>query len=392
MAYSVDATNAASPADTDDLSYAAAELRALKNRINAFTGVSGVNAYKNKLINGNMLIDQLLEYTVGNLVGSNLMAADMWTTVKQTAGATVAVQNLSNSAFLLAGFDRRIRINTTVAAAPVAGNVNVLFTRVEGFNCSDLQWGTANAKTVALSFWVACGVTGALAGSITNSGLTRSYTFNYTINAASTWEYKTVVIPGDTAGVWATDNTVGLQVTFDLGSGTTYETATLNAWQAGLSYRNAAAIKVVNNVTTFHLTGVQLEIGTGATAFDGRDYATELLRCQRYYEKSFASGVVPAQNTGLTGVVTAAQCVGAATSQDGIYLPYKVVKRATPTVTFYNPSAANAQARNVSTATDCTITVLQTSGDSGGGLSLTTPAGSAAGQRLIFHFTTDIRL
>jgi hypothetical protein len=81
--------------------------------------------------------------------------------------------------------------------------------RIEGFNVSDLGWGTANAQTVTLSFWVRSSLTGTFGGSVTNSAFNRSYPFAYTISSANTFEYKTVTIVGDTTGTWLTDNGVG---------------------------------------------------------------------------------------------------------------------------------------------------------------------------------------
>jgi hypothetical protein len=164
---------------------------------------------------------------------------------------------------------------------------------IEGFNTADLAWGTASAKTVTLSFWVRSSLTGTFGGALQNNDATRSYPFTYTINAANTFEYKTVTIAGDTTGTWLTDNQTGIGVRFSLGTGTTYS-GTAGAWAAA-DYRSATgAVSLVGtNGATLYITGVQLEVGSTATSFDYRPYGTELALCQRYYWKITGSTNVP---------------------------------------------------------------------------------------------------
>jgi len=154
---------------------------------------------------------------------------------------------------------------------------------IEGFNVADLNWGTANAKTVTLSFWVRSSLTGTFGGVLQNSANNRSYPFTYTISSANTWEYETVTIAGDTTGTWLTTNGVGVWVMLGLGVGSTFS-GTAGAW-AGSNFISAtgATSVVGTNGATFYITGVQLEVGSTATSFDYRPYTTELQLCQRYY-------------------------------------------------------------------------------------------------------------
>jgi hypothetical protein len=164
---------------------------------------------------------------------------------------------------------------------------------IEGFNFADMAWGTANAQTVTLSFWVRSSLTGTFGGSIINANSTRSYPFSYTISAANTWEQKSITIAGDTTGTWAgATSNAGAKVIFGLGTGATLS-GTAGAW-AGANYRSAtgATSVVGTNGATFYITGVQLEKGSTATSFDYRPYGTELALCQRYFQQLDATALL----------------------------------------------------------------------------------------------------
>ena len=211
---------------------------------------------------------------------------------------------------------------------------------VEGFNTSDLNWGTANAQTVTLSFWVRSSLTGTFGGAINNYGsYNRSYPFSYTINSANTWEYKTVVIPGDQSGTWTgATNNGSFIIGFGLGVGSTYSGAA-GAWTGGnLKSATGATSVVGTNGATFYITGVQLEKGSVATPFEFRPYGTELALCQRYYENSFGIGTAPADGSAQSfcgGAMAVTAYAG--NTMRTIMFNYAVPKRATPTVTLYRP-------------------------------------------------------
>ena len=209
-------------------------------------------------------------------------------------GGKINQQQNAGSVTPPVGFTNYLGLTSTSAFSVGAGDGLVLNQRIEGFNCADLGWGTANAKTVTLSFWVRSSLTGTFGGALVNQAGNRSYPFNYTINSANTWEYETITIVGDTTGTWNTNNAGCIQVNFGLGVGTTYS-GTAGTWAGAYYGSTTGATSVVGtNGATFYITGVQLEKGSQATAFDYRDYGNELRLCQRYYWQTGATANIPA--------------------------------------------------------------------------------------------------
>jgi hypothetical protein len=257
--------------------------------INGANG-SGYTGYKNRIINGGMVIDQ--RNNGASITPNNEYTLDRWV-INNTQTSKLTLQQNSGSVTPPAGFTNYIGIVSSSAYSVLTGDSFTLQQRIEGFNFADLAWGTASAYTVTLSFWVRSSLTGTFGGSLRNSGNTRSYPFTYTISAANTWEQKSITIAGDTSGTWLATNGLGVTVTFGLGVGSTFS-GTAGSW-AGTNYNSAtgATSVVSTNGATFYITGVQLERGSNATSFEFRDYGRELAMCQRYGKllQSSASGI-----------------------------------------------------------------------------------------------------
>jgi hypothetical protein len=236
---------------------------------------------KNRIINGAMVIDQR---NAGASVtpANDAYTLDRWQ-VNISDSSKFTIQQNAGSVTPPAGFTNYLGVTSSSAFSLAAGSYFVLDQKIEGFNVGDLGWGTANAKTVTLSFWVRSSLTGTFGGVLRNSAENRSYPYTYTISSANTWEQKSVTIAGDTSGTWLTTTGVGIYVGFGLGVGTTYS-GTAGAW-AGSTFASAtgATSVVSTNGATFYTTGVQLEVGSTATSFDYRPYGTELALCQRYF-------------------------------------------------------------------------------------------------------------
>jgi hypothetical protein len=246
----------------------------------ASNGVS--EAFKNRIINGAMVIDQRNAGASVTQGTANTYTLDRWV----CAGAVASKFTVQQSSTAPAGFTNSALLTSSSAYSITSGDYYYFMQGIEGFNVADLGWGTANAKTITLSFWVRSSLTGTFGGALRNSidGATRSYPFTFTISSANTYEYKTITVAGDTSGTWTTNNTCSLTVCFSMGTGSTFS-GTAGAWAGSNLISATGATSVVGtNGATFYITGVQLEVGSTATSFDYRPYTTELQLCQRYYQ------------------------------------------------------------------------------------------------------------
>jgi hypothetical protein len=254
---------------------------------NGGTGTNtGYYSFKNRIINGAMNVSQRYATASTSLTTSLAYYIDRFTMIKGTTGATATV---AQSTTAPTGFANSMLITIGTGASPGAADLNYVAQLIEGNNVFDLAFGTASASSVTFSFWVRSSLTGTFSGCLNNGVTTaggRSYPFNYTISSANTWEQKTITIAGDTSGTWVTNTSAGMQVVWDLGSGSGYA-GTANVWATSFFPKATSSSNLIaTSGATFYITGVQLEKGSAATSFDYRPYGTELFLCQRYYEKA----------------------------------------------------------------------------------------------------------
>jgi hypothetical protein len=242
---------------------------------------SGWAGFKNRIINGAMVVDQRASASSPITSGSRAYAVDRWCCEKSGAGAFT----LGQSTTAPTGFKYSLLATVTTADTSIAsGDIYWLEHRIEGFNMADLEWGTANAKTVTLSFWVRSNLTGTYSVCPTTGS---SRTFDYTINSADTWEYKTIVITGPGTGVGyngSTTNGTGINLRFALAVGSTYAQAPSAGWVSGDEVGSTNQVNWMNTLSNnFYITGVQFELGSSASSFEYRPFGAELQLCQRYY-------------------------------------------------------------------------------------------------------------
>ena len=289
---------------------------------------------KNRIINGAMVIDQRnagasVSVTAGTVKRSvDMFGADIG------AGIDGVFSMQQSTTVPTTGYKNSLALTVTTANTDASsGRYYRFYTGIEGFNVADLNSGSATAATVTLSFWVRSSLTGTYCVGFQNAAFNRSYAANYTINSANTWEQKSITLTLDTTGTWANDNTAGLKIFWDLGSGSSFQ-QTANTWAASNTWLTSSQTNWINtNGATFYITGVQLEQNTSATPFERRLYNQELANCQRYYQKSYAQGTAPGTNTS-TGCVTFREY------GTNVFLPnfqrsLIVTMRGSPTITWY---------------------------------------------------------
>jgi len=324
--------------------------------VNLAQGASNNVTFRNRIINGACVIDQR---NAGASVtpANGAYTLDRWKCY-QTTASKFSVQQNAGSVTPPAGFTNYLGITSLSAYSVSASDYYTLQQPIEAFNAADLAWGTANAKTVTLSFWVRSSLTGTFGGSIFNAAGDRSYPFTYTVSSANTWTTISVTIAGDTSGNWGTTNGISLQICFSLGAGSTYS-GTAGAWASTLYTSATGAVSVVGtNAATWYITGVQLEAGTTASPFEYRQYGTEFMLCQRYYQ--------------TIGAISAIGSFYSSATVSGSFL-FPVVMRSAPTVgqtgtlNFTDTSANYTQsstgyASALTTSTEGYVTVSNFSG------------------------------
>jgi hypothetical protein len=335
------------------------------------TAASGFG-FKNRIINGDMRIDQRnlgASVTIGAAVTYTL---DRFCIVP-SAASKLSVQQNAGSVTPPVGFSNYLGITSLSSYAVTSSDYFTLQQPIEGLNMADLAWGTASASAVTLSFLGYSSLTGTFGGALYNSAGDRSYPFTYTISAANTWEQKSITIPGDTAGTWLTTNGVGMRVNWGLGVGST-DSGTAGAWTSGLKRSATGAVSVVGtNGATFYITGVDLQKGSTATSFDYRPYGTEELLCKRYFETLSSVNGSSTYVNFLNG--------GANSGTQARYvLNYSVQKRAAPSVTFTTASGFSAQPGNDSGLVACTAITSEHLGVNACQVTVTVSSGLTAGQ------------
>tara|TARA_A100000172_G_scaffold79484_1_gene66682 strand:- start:163 stop:1098 length:936 start_codon:yes stop_codon:yes gene_type:complete len=220
------------------------------------------------------------------------------------------------------GAPHALKVAVTTNVTPGSGDVYKIAQRIEGKNIGHLSYGTSNAKTITLSFIVKSSVTGTHGGSLMNSAQNRAYPFTYTISSADTWEQKSITIPGDTGGTWVINNGIGLELNFDMGSGSG-KRGSAGSWIGSRAEGATGAVQVISSANaTWFISKVQLEVGSVATDFEHRSFGQELQLCKRYYQQIN-------QESSSTSILTAFGN-GSGRLRGLIYLPVEM--RANPTV------------------------------------------------------------
>lgn len=328
------------------------ELQVRTNTLWIPTGSS--TGFKNRIINGGMNIDQRNEGALLNNPVSRLFSVDRFSidgsiVSKFKATRTPSTTETGYAVRVAAGFPNYLELESLSAYSLGANEYYLLAQTISSNNFSDMAFGTASAQTVTLSFLVNSSLTGNFGGAFINETGTRSYPFSYTVNSANTWETKTITIPGDTTGTWnmAGGTGIGAGIRFSMGASGTY-TGTVNTW--GTANAMGPSSGMTHHVNTsgakLRITGIQLEKGSNATAFDFRSHQTEFDLCRYYYNKSYQLGTAIGTNTFLNSNVSVA--INSGDFYDYGKVKFSTVMRTGPSITIYSGTGAAGTIYNLS--------------------------------------------
>ena len=334
-------------------------------------GTGGYTGFRNRIINGAMMIDQRNAGASVTPTTNGTYNLDRWRN-SLTQASKFSVQQNAGSVTPPTGFTNYLGVTSTSAYSVLAGDIFGQMQMVEGYNIADFAWGTASASAVTLSFKVYSSLTGTFGGSISNNANDRFYVFSYSIPVANAWTTISVTIPGATSGTWLTNNGIGAAIHFGIGVGSTYS-GTAGSWGTTAYYSATGATSVVGTSgATFYITGVQLEKGSVATPFEVRQYGEELMLCQRYYEL-VGQGSVASSTTN--------------TSAEALVCKFQVAKRATPSITHLGNYTLLIAGQASFTATSTTLYTSSASGFLANVSVSTTP--SATGLCMVYTTASD---
>ena len=344
-----------------------ADLGAVTSRLDTVGGTSGsFGVGRNIIINGGMTIAQRQVQSTN--AGSGYITLDrFYHELKyNTDNFTYTTEQVTDAP---SGFSKSLKLTcTTAESALAADEYGRIYYVAEGQDLQRIGYGTSACKEVTLSFYVKSSITGNFSASIylsASGGVISNQA--YTINSADTWERKTLTFPTYTTANVPNTNAAGMYINFGLFAGSNYTTAAstfVAHTGAHLLGGQTANLSGTLNAT-WHITGIQLEVGSTATDFEHEPYSVTLAKAQRYcVDLTPTSGTSPyLPGSAAAGNTTVAVC----------HLALPVTMRATPSATL-SGTAGNYVIYN---GGDRTVTSYAINGMSpqGGGINFTASGG-----------------
>ena len=237
---------------------------------------------RNLVINGAMRIDQRNAGSAVSAHAANLFPVDRFRCTENTNGS-LDMQRVQDAPV---GFLSSLKFTVTGTDTSLTGTEYVRALHpIEGSNIGHLNWGTSNAKTCTLSFYVKSSVAGQYYVNIFNGSANRTMVKGYTIDAANTWERKIITVAGDTSGSWSAGTGAGIYIGWMQGTGPDYIVSSTDTYVDAFDMVGANQVNLLaTNGATWQLTGVQFEVGEdNATPFEHEPDQVTLLKCQRYF-------------------------------------------------------------------------------------------------------------
>ena len=310
--------------------------------VNGSIRADNLGMFRNRIINGDMRVDQRFAGASTSVTTVGVYVADRWRVSEGATSAALTVQRVRAPANPYGHVYALSAIATTAQTTMNNQDYVTLEQRIEGYNIADFGWGGAYAQPVTVSFAAYSTQAGQYTLALRNATNTMSYVAPFTVPAANQWVQIQQTIAGETTGAWEVETGLGLSVSVTLAAGSNWATSDVGRWQessrAASGFGYAAATGGVNFMGTannqFYLTGVQVEKGTIMTAFEARPAGLELALCQRYYHKTYNLDVIPATATyvGMYGFIQGV----ATTSLLRLSVKYPIEMRAIPNIVVYD--------------------------------------------------------
>ena len=293
------------------------------------------------------------------------------------------------------GFRKYFRIAQSGAGTANAAGALENQYRIEAQDIANSGWNYLSPSSfMTISFWFRCSTNQTFYGYVYSyDGTAQAYAYSFTASANNTWTKITHTFPGNANLTFDDNNGAGMQLLFIPFYGTDYtNNKTLNTWAAhsGSNYvPDMASTWLTAGASTFDMTGLQLEVGSQATAFEHRSFGEELALCQRYYETHNHLTTAKTTDGSVTSYWSTITSNDSNTLVVSTGITYKVPKRASPTVTLYNPGDTTTAARVNAQGTERTVTASY-----GGPNALTRiyVSGASAGNYVTYNWEASAEL
>jgi hypothetical protein len=329
------------------------KARGLADLGNAFD--DGALSNRNLIINGAMQVAQRGTSATG-VTSDGYRTCDRW---KVDVGSSdTGAWTVSQASDGPEGFSKSMKVECTTAKTDISADwrlVNIQ-QRFEGQNMTQTKFGTANAESLTVSFWVKSNKLGTYTMELANENASYRLSNTFSVNGSGVWEKKTVTVAGDTTHGFSSDNTPSLYLIFFLAASPNLSSGSLNTtWSNSTTGRvSGSNVNLADTVGNyFQITGVQLEVGDTATPFENRSFGDELQRCMRYYYRRTSVGSNGSYYRYVTGFHSSTS------SAEGV-LEMPVEMRATPSLS----SSGTFAAWDAAAVRSATTVVLGSDGSS----------------------------
>lgn len=249
----------------------------------AFTNTNMLFGTKNLILNGDFRFWQRSTNATG-ITTTSYHAADRFRLALSSMGtwSETLSTDVPNGQFL-----HSAKLTCTTAdSSPAASDLAIYQQWIEGGMCGHIAKGTTDAKKLTLSFWVKSNITGTFICELYDTQNTRACSKSYTIDTANTWEKKALTFPADTSGTLSRDTNGRLVLQMWLGAGSDHTSGTLQTtWSTATTANRVVGQTNLAGSTNneIYFTGIQLEAGSHATAFEFLPYYVQQAQMHRYY-------------------------------------------------------------------------------------------------------------